>query len=177
MLIRITNGTFGYRPPDKDGNPGVSVIPKTVQDPPFEVADKLAARLIEIGVAAGVSASEFVEAVATPLAAAADTSGDAPSGNTAEDETPAEGDSGLIEGRLDYDQLMTLSFNQLKQLAADMAIDTNGLRSKAALASAIVAEPVYADPEPEAVMEDPEDEEEPEPDEEPPALEALGPVG
>ena len=45
--IRITNGTYGYRP-----NGGLVVEPKNSDSVPFEVEDAEAARLVSLGVAA-----------------------------------------------------------------------------------------------------------------------------
>ncbi|MCL2636957.1 MAG: hypothetical protein FWD48_01170 [Oscillospiraceae bacterium] len=45
-LIKIINGTYGYK---KDGTG--SVLPKTPSDPPFEVSEAEAKRLIALKVA------------------------------------------------------------------------------------------------------------------------------
>jgi len=47
VKIKIIRGTYGYK---QNGNGSIS--PKTVKDPPFEVDEKEAERLIDMGVAA-----------------------------------------------------------------------------------------------------------------------------
>lgn len=47
MLIKIISGTYGY-------NTGVTIIPKTSDDEPFELEDVKAERLINLGVASVV---------------------------------------------------------------------------------------------------------------------------
>ena len=53
VKIKITRGTYGFK---QDG--GGSIYPKTVKDPPFEVDEKEAERLIALGVAARVDDDE-----------------------------------------------------------------------------------------------------------------------
>lgn len=45
-----------------------------------------------------------------------------------------------IRGHLNAEQLSTMSFAELKQMAEDMEVDTAGLNSKAKLMAAIVAD-------------------------------------
>lgn len=61
-------------------------------------------------------------------------------------QAPAEQpEPGTIRGHLDAEQLSTMSFSELKQMAEDMEVDTAGLNSKAKLAAAIAAVEIVAD--------------------------------
>lgn len=51
MVIKIISGTYGY-------NTGISIIPKTSSDEPFELDDAKASRLIKLGVAVAVEAEK-----------------------------------------------------------------------------------------------------------------------
>lgn len=53
MVIRIISGTYGY-------NTGLTIIPKTSSDEPFELEDTKAERLISLGVAVKVSPEEKI---------------------------------------------------------------------------------------------------------------------
>jgi len=46
QTIKIIRGTYGFKQ-----NASASICPKTVNDPPFEVDEKEAERLVELGVA------------------------------------------------------------------------------------------------------------------------------
>lgn len=61
MLIHITQGTYGYRAVEPDGTISVTARPITRDDPPIDVGETEAKRLVAIGVAEYVNA----EAVAT----------------------------------------------------------------------------------------------------------------
>lgn len=63
-LIKIINGTFGYRPAGSR-----SIEPKQAGDPPFDVDEKQAQRLVALGVAALVEEPKIVhlQPVATTL--------------------------------------------------------------------------------------------------------------
>jgi hypothetical protein len=61
-LIKIVNGTYGHKAPGAR-----SVYPKSAGDPPFEVDDAKADRLVTLGVAAYVTTDENPgKAVSTP---------------------------------------------------------------------------------------------------------------
>ena len=64
MLIHVINGTYGHRPILPDGKRSEYVVPTTRSDPPIDVDEKEAQRLVNAGVA------EYVqkEAVATDAA-------------------------------------------------------------------------------------------------------------
>lgn len=53
MVIKIISGTYGY-------NTGLTIIPKTSSDEPFELEDAKAERLIGLGVAVEVSSEEKI---------------------------------------------------------------------------------------------------------------------
>lgn len=84
MLIHIINGTYGHRPKLANGENSPFVVPVTRNDPPIDVDEKEAARLVEAGLAEYVS----VKAVATGAEPPAP---DNPNGNTPEGESGAEG--------------------------------------------------------------------------------------
>lgn len=61
-FIKIVNGTYGHKAPGAKG-----IYPKSAGDPPFEVDDAKADRLVALGVAAYVTTKENpVKAVAAP---------------------------------------------------------------------------------------------------------------
>ena len=86
VKIKIVKGVFGHRPIDKNGKPGYPE-PKTAADPPFEVDETQAKRLVGLGVAA-FDDDAPVEAVATLVE---DTDEGEGGSNTSEDEEGAEG--------------------------------------------------------------------------------------
>lgn len=51
MLVQIVNGTYGHRPKDRNGKLCEYVVPTTRNDPPIEVEDMEAERLIAAGIA------------------------------------------------------------------------------------------------------------------------------
>lgn len=87
-LIRIINGTYGYRPLLPNGKRSPYVMPKTSADRPFEVEEEEAKRLVALKVAAYVADN----AVATP---GDDDAQFADSGNTSGNEN---GESGHEDG-------------------------------------------------------------------------------
>ena len=111
---------------DKNG----CVKPKTEKDDPFELTEEQEDRLVGLGVA------EYVSTV--------------PMEPIGLDEQPVE-----EYGRLDPEQLETMTNANLKRLAEDMGIDTKKLTTKAKLIEAIVSVDVI--PGPEAGAEDMED--------------------
>lgn len=103
---------------DKNG----CVKPKTEKDDPFELTEEQEARLVGLGVA------EYVSTV--------------PMEPIGFDEQPVE-----EYGRLDPEQLETMTNANLKRLAEDMGIDTKKLTTKAKLIEAIVSVDVIPGPE------------------------------
>ncbi|MGN1370194.1 MAG: SAP domain-containing protein [Aristaeellaceae bacterium] len=62
MLIRIINGTYGHRPKLANGKDSPYVVPVTRNDPPIEVDEKEASRLVEAGIAEYVNVEEVATA-------------------------------------------------------------------------------------------------------------------
>ena len=119
-MIRIIKGTYGYV--DDNGY----VRPKTEKDGPFALTDEQEARLVALGVAVYVDAPPAEE------------NGPEEQGNDSdEQETVAQ---------LDAEQLKELTNAKLKELAEEMGIDTDGLRTKAQLIDAITAVDVVIEP-------------------------------
>lgn len=58
MLIRIISGTYGHRPVLPNGRLSEYVVPTTRNDPPIDVPEDTAARLVEAGVAEYLHAEE-----------------------------------------------------------------------------------------------------------------------
>lgn len=109
----------------------------------FEAAPEAEQRLVLLGVAeyGAETASEPVATDAVPA------SGDTPCADMPSEENGAE--SGA-EAHLDAEQLQEMTVAQLKELAAELGIETAKLRKKDDLIAAIVAVPV----EPGAADED-----------------------
>lgn len=141
MLVRIINGTYGHRPKLANGEYSHYVVPVTRNDPPIEVDEKEAARLISNHIAVYVDAEHVDGAVATALA-------DVPDGGPIEDSSDnADGESGdsdpgEIAGHLDADALKEWDVASLRRLASDMGIDTTKLKKKDSLIEAICSEDV-----------------------------------
>lgn len=104
MLVRIINGTYGHKKPESSG-----VIPISAGDPPIELDDEKARRLISIGVAE----SAEVDTV----------SGVEPEGEPSDTER--------------IDELMELKMDQLREKAAELGIETPFGVKKGELAAAI----------------------------------------
>lgn len=101
----------------------------------FEAATEVEQRLVLLGVAE-YDAETVSEPVATDAAPA---SGDTPCVDMPSEENGAENDA---EARLDAEQLQEMTVAQLKELAAELGIETAKLRKKDDLIAAIVAVPV-----------------------------------
>lgn len=116
MKIEIISGSYGWRK-TKDA------MPKLVERGGIcEVDEAEARRLVALGVAAIVH-----EADEAPVA----------SGSTVE-----SGAESGAEAHLDAEQLQEMTVAQLKELAAELGIETAKLRKKDDLIAAIVAVPV-----------------------------------
>lgn len=87
MLVQIVNGTYGHRPRLPDGKLSDYVVPTTRFDPPIEVADEEAERLVKLGIA------EYVHADAADVATVLPEAED-PAVNTTEEETAQNGSEG-----------------------------------------------------------------------------------
>ena len=128
MLVCVKNGTLGY-------SEGTAVTVKHRGDPPFELEDGEAQRLIDMG--AVVKAIEWHPMpVAMPLG---DDSASDPGKNLDDGETAAEGQE---TAHLDPDQLQSMTLAELKKLAEDMGLDASDLRKKANVIDLITAEDV-----------------------------------
>lgn len=129
MKIEIISGSYGWRK-TKDA------MPKLVERGGIcEVDEAEARRLVALGVAAIVR--EVDEA---PVANASTGRNDAaPCADMPSEENGAEGDT---EAHLDAEQLQEMTVAQLKELAAELGIETAKLRKKDDLIAAIAAVPV-----------------------------------
>lgn len=125
MKIEIISGSYGWRK-TKDA------MPKLVERGGIcEVDEAEARRLVALGVAAIVH-----EADEAPVASGSTVeSGDTPCADMPSEENGAE-------AHLDAAQLQEMTVAQLKELAAELGIETAKLRKKDDLIAAIVAVPV-----------------------------------
>lgn len=132
MKVRITKGTYGYRPdPDKP-----YIVRPVDAGGICDVSEAEATRLISLGVA------EATEPPAAPVATPPVSVSDAnPESNTSEEqrqneaqETPDE--ATLQEAEVD---LSSMKLAELKAFAAEYGIDTGKMRSKAEVIAAITA--------------------------------------
>ena len=132
-IVKIISGTYGHRP---ENSP--YVIPVTPRDPAISVDDDEAKRLVKIGVAAYVDAEAPLEDVATAVPGDSDgqTIGNSPDNGEGEN---GDSDPGEIAGTLDPEDLKGWKMEDLKKLAADLGIDTTGIKKKDDLIAAIAA--------------------------------------
>ena len=132
-LVKIISGTYGYRPEKSN-----YVIPVSVGEGPISVDDDEAKRLVKIGVAAYVDAEVPLEDVATAVPGDSDgqTIGNSPDNGEGEN---GDSDPGEITGTLDPEDLKGWKMEDLKKLAADLGIDTTGIKKKDDLIAAIAA--------------------------------------
>ena len=129
MKIEIISGSYGWRK-TKDA------MPKLIErGGTCEVDEAEAKRLVALGVAAIVR--EVDEA---PVASASTGRNDAaPCADMPSKENGTESDA---EAHLDAEQLQEMTVAQLKELAAELGIETAKLRKKDDLIAAIAAVPV-----------------------------------
>lgn len=126
MLVRITNGTYGYIPTLANGEKSPYVVNVTSGDLPIDVDEAEAKRLVDSHIAEYVD----TEAVATRSVPFEDES---PNGNTPEPENATEGTETPKDGNLEE-----MTFAELKAYAQEIGIENAGkYRSKAALIEAI----------------------------------------
>ena len=150
--IRIVNGVAAVHP-----NGEFKVVRRGQT---ATIAEDEAAELVGLGVA--VYTKEPVLVDKTPKNDVAEDAGIVPE----EKYEPAEpAPEGLktpdgIESHLDAEDLQEMTVENLKNLAADMGLPVKKLRTKQALIDALVKEPVYVDPDDEAL----------------PVVEAEGPI-
>ena len=129
MKVEIISGSYGWRK-SKDA------MPKLIErGGTCEVDEAEAKRLVALGVA--VIVREVDEA---PVASASTGRNDAaPCDDMPNKENGAESDA---EAHLDTEQLQEMTVAQLKELAAELGIETAKLRKKDDLIAAIAAVPV-----------------------------------
>ena len=133
MKIEIISGSYGWRK-TKDA------MPKLVERGGIcEVDEAEARRLVALGVAAIIR-----EADEAPVASGSTVeSGDTPCADMPSEENGAEsGAESGAEAHLDAEQLQEMTVAQLKELAAELGIETAKLRKKDDLIAAIVSVPV-----------------------------------
>ena len=129
MKIEIISGSYGWRK-SKDA------MPKLIErGGTCEVDEAEAKRLVALGIAAIVR--EVDEA---PVATASTGRNDA--APCADMPNKAHGAESDAEAHLDAEQLQEMTVAQLKELAAELGIETAKLRKKDDLIAAIVAVPV-----------------------------------
>ena len=129
MKIEIISGSYGWRK-TKDA------MPKLIErGGTCEVDEAEAKRLVALGVAAIVRES------GEALVASASTGRNdaAPCADMPSEENGTEGDT---DAHLDAEQLQEMTVAQLKELAAELGVETTKLRKKDDLIAAIVAVPV-----------------------------------
>ena len=119
MLIKMSNGSFGYREKTPEGY-SLHVVGKTRLDPPFEVDEEVGNDLIARGVAVRVDVPQEAPAQAAPP-------------------------KGMTDAHLDGGQFEAMTVAELKELAGEMGLDVSGIRKKADLIDRITAETVYVD--------------------------------
>ena len=151
-LIKIINGTYGFRP-----QPHVVEL-KTADDAPFEVDDVEAARLVELGVAA-IAYGEDSESLQDALDDVVDQLEEqpAPPEEEPEDDQPAEdGDAEEAEQKFDRDELEQLTNPQLAELAEELGLHLSGRPKKAEIIEAIMKVAEEDDELPDLGAADPE---------------------
>lgn len=132
MKVRITKGTYGYRPdPDKP-----YIVRPVDAGGICDVNEAEAARLFALGVA------EAAETLSTPLATPQiPVPEPEPESNTPEEQAENEPQETLEEATLQEDEadLSTLKLAELKAIAAQRGVDAGKMRSKAEVIAAIEA--------------------------------------
>ena len=160
MLVKMINGTFGYREKTPEGY-SMFVTCKSRVDPPFEVDEEVGLDLIDRGVAVSVES----DMAAPDLTASGSETANPDNAQGTEGEDPAangidpDPEAGMIPAYLDGADLETMTVAQLKALAEEMGLSTGGTRKKADLIDLITSETVYVDEEedgpPDLTAEDP----------------------
>ena len=164
-LIKIINGTYGFRP-----QPHVVEL-KTADDAPFEVDDKEAARLVELGVAA-IAFGEDSESLQEAMDEVVDQLGDQPTppDDEPEDDEPEDPaadpdpDDGEPEdevteepaAKFDPEELEKLTNPQLGELAEELGVHLPGRPKKSEFIAAIMKAAEEDDELPDLGAVDPE---------------------
>ena len=155
-LIKIINGTYGFRP-----QPNVVEL-KDADDAPFEVDDKEAARLVELGVAA-IAFGEDSESLQEAMDDVVDQLEDqpAPPEEDPEDDEPEEEDEPETDDedpatKLDPADLELLTVSQLSELAEELGLHLQGRPKKSELIAAILKATEEDDELPDLGAADPE---------------------
>ena len=153
MLIRIISGTYGYRPMilASDGSVRMSpyVVPKTPRDPPIEVTDAEAERLVKLGVA------EYVDGLPEKMSAVPPVP-EKPEDNTSETGDAADAQNGAgnepapeeVSEAEDPESSDEPEFS-VEMSSADLraAMEARGLQVKARMTKAQMVEALTAAPE------------------------------
>ena len=167
-LIKIINGTYGFRP-----QPHVVEL-KTADDAPFEVDDKEAARLVDLGVAA-IAYGEDSESLQEAMDGMVDQLGDQPAppdedpedepedpgaepepaGDEPEDE-PEDDSTEEPAPKFDPEELEKLTNPQLAELAEELGAHLPGRPKKADFIDAIMKAAAEDDELPDLGAADPE---------------------
>lgn len=132
-LVKIISGVYGYRP---EKSP--YVIPVQKGDPAISVDDDEAKRLVEIGVATYLDQEIDAGAAEAAIPVVPDNQATTSTPGNGKDES-GDSDPEDIVGHLDADALKDWKMDDLKKLAADMGVDTTGIKKKDALIAAITA--------------------------------------
>ena len=111
------------------------------RDGAVTMTENIEARLVGLGVAESVDGGDAKMNVPAPDNGEKKESIDPPAAKESIDETKADEEP---EGETD---LSAMTFNELKELAENMGIDTKGMRSKAAVIEAIEAADKPPDPQ------------------------------
>ncbi len=140
MLIHIINGTYGHYE-------GEWLKPKTRLDPPFEVSDEEADRLVGLGVA-----EYATKALASQPEPAGESAPEVPGVNTSETKEPAEAPLAppaehdepepedcidIVDGHMTVESLMKLTRADMEALAEDLGLDVKKCRNKSEIAALI----------------------------------------
>ena len=135
MLIHIINGTYGHRPILPDGKRSEHVVPSTRRDPPIDVDEKEAQRLVKAKVA------EYVqkEAVATD---AAPPEPEAPNGTmpSGEGDESGPGDGGNESDDLTDDEDVIVYTTDMKADELRAAMRERGLPIRVGMTKAEMVE-------------------------------------
>ncbi|MBR1631184.1 MAG: Rho termination factor N-terminal domain-containing protein [Paludibacteraceae bacterium] len=161
-LIKIINGTYGFRP-----QPYVVEL-KTADDQPFEVSDEEADRLIGLGVAA-LAFGDDSESLQVAMDGMVGQLEDQPVPPEDPDEDPEDQDTDEPEDeadetnepapaaeKMDPEELKQLTNPELGELAKELGIEVKGRPTKADLIDAIMAAAAEDDELPDLGAADPE---------------------
>lgn len=148
-LIKIINGTYGFRP-----QPYVVEL-KDAGDPPFEVSDEEAARLIDLGVAA-IAFGEDSEQLQAAMDGMVDQLEDQPAPPEDPEDEDAEDIAEEPAQSFTREELELLTNPQLAELAEDLGVEVKGRPKKTELVDLILQAAAEDDELPDLGAADPE---------------------